>query len=83
MFITSYKKLIEASQHLDQLNAKLVLQKASVDQKAELNNNLLTMISENKAKVQAKQALATAKERELKELQAQILTKKSMPSDII
>lgn len=62
---------------MDQLNAKLVLQKASVDQKAELNNNLLTMISENKAKVQAKQALATAKERELKELQAQILSKKS------
>jgi dynein heavy chain len=54
----------------------LVVQKASVDQKAELNNNLLTMISENKAKVQAKQALATAKERELKELQAQILSKK-------
>jgi hypothetical protein len=52
------------------------VQKVQVDEKAELNNNLLTMISENKAKVQAKQALATAKERELKDLQSQILAKK-------
>lgn len=55
-----------------------MVQKAQVDEKAELNNNLLTMISENKAKVQAKQALATAKERELKDLQAQILAKKGL-----
>ena len=62
------------------LNAKLISQKATVDEKAALNNNLLTMISENKAQVQAKQALATAKERELKELQSQILQKKSISS---
>jgi hypothetical protein len=54
----------------------LINQKQIVDQKAEVNSNLLTMISENKAKVQAKQALATAKERELKEFQSQILSKK-------
>ncbi|PRP82215.1 dynein-1-alpha heavy chain, flagellar inner arm I1 complex, partial [Planoprotostelium fungivorum] len=71
------KKLIEAAVYLDQLNTKLVTQKIIVDQKAEVNNHLLVAISENKAKVQVKQALATAKERELKELQAQILTKKT------
>jgi dynein heavy chain, axonemal len=71
------KKLIEAAQHLDQLNTKLVTQKIIVDQKAEVNNHLLVAISENKAKVQVKQALATAKERELKELQVQILTQKT------
>ena len=67
---------------MDQLNAKLVVQKVQVDEKAELNNNLLTMISENKAKVQAKQALATAKERELKELQSQILAKKGWKNEL-
>ena len=64
------------------MNAKLVVQKVQVDEKAELNNNLLTMISENKAKVQAKQALATAKERELKELQSQILAKKGWKNEL-
>lgn len=70
------QKLIDAAAYLDQLNAKLVVQKAQVDQKAEANNALLLQITENKAKVQAKQRLATAKERELKELQTQIISKK-------
>lgn len=70
------QKLIEAADHLTELNAKLQVQKAHVDEQTQVCANLLATIGQSKEKVEASQALATQKEKELQELSVQIQLKK-------
>jgi dynein axonemal heavy chain len=75
-FGSGLTKLEQAAVQIQEMNIVLKKQKIVVDEKTEQNTELLEQISENKEKVEKQQALATAKQRELRELQGQILTKK-------
>eukprot|EP01105_Mastigella_eilhardi_P016134 TRINITY_DN3695_c0_g1_i1.p1 TRINITY_DN3695_c0_g1~~TRINITY_DN3695_c0_g1_i1.p1 ORF type:complete len:4489 (-),score=1285.68 TRINITY_DN3695_c0_g1_i1:87-13553(-) len=71
------KKLTDAGTHLEELNSKLQVQKAQVDEQAKLCNELLQSIGEKKSNVESAQLLAQQKERELQELSQQIVLKKA------